>query len=401
MKMDRNRAIWNIIEQYGPKDPTLIDVPTTLPLAVPSFGQAEIAEAMDALLSGWLTMGNRVFEFERRWAEYIGVKEAIAVNSGSSALLVMLSAMIECGYLKRGQEVIVPAVGWSTSLFSVAQAGLTPVLVDVDPNTLSLSGSFEEPVLAIHMLGNPAQVETPWLLEDSCGAHGAEINGQKTGSIGKCGAFSFFFSHHITTGEGGAITTNDPQLADACRSIRAHGWVRERNDRQQWEDAYPHIDPRFLFASMGYNLRMTEISGAIGMHQVDRIEGFVQQRRANHKSWCEMVDALSLPLRVYPETPNTRHAGFAFPMMLNENAPIGRAELCAELEKRKIQTRPISGANLAIQPAFSKVPNTKIRGELTVATAVQERGFFVGQSHAFTVAHGELLCRALTDIFAQ
>jgi CDP-4-dehydro-6-deoxyglucose reductase, E1 len=275
------------------------------------------------------------------------------------------------------------------------------VLVDVDPNTLSLSGSFEEPVLAIHMLGNPAQVETPWLLEDSCGAHGAEINGQKTGSIGKCGAFSFFFSHHITTGEGGAITTNDPQLADACRSIRAHGWVRERNDRQKWEDAHPHIDPRFLFASMGYNLRMTEISGAIGMHQVDRIEGFVQQRRANHQVWCEMVEALSLPLKVYPESPNTRHAGFAFPMMLSENAPIGRAALCAELEKRHIQTRPISGANLTIQPAFSKVPNTKIRGRLTVATAVQERGFFVGQSHAFTVAHGELLCRALSEIFAR
>ena len=401
MKMDRNRAIWDIIEQYGPKNPTLIDAPTTLPLALPSFGQAEIAEAMDALLSGWLTMGNRVFEFERRWAEYIGVKESIAVNSGSSALLVMLSAMIECDYLKRGQEVIVPAVGWSTSLFSVAQAGLTPVLVDVDPNTLSLSGSFEEPVLAIHMLGNPAQVETPWLLEDSCGAHGAEINGQKTGSIGKCGAFSFFFSHHITTGEGGAITTNDPQLADACRSIRAHGWVRERNDRQKWEAAHPHIDPRFLFASMGYNLRMTEISGAIGMHQVDRIEGFVEQRRANHQTWCQMVEALSLPLRVYPEAPNTRHAGFAFPMMLNVDSPIGRAELCAELEKRNIQTRPISGANLAIQPAFSKVPNTKIRGDLTVATAVQERGFFVGQSHAFTVGHGELLCRALTEIFAQ
>ncbi len=401
MRTEREQAIWDIIQQYGPTDPTLLESAQTLPLALPSFGQAEVAEAMDALLSGWLTMGQRVFEFEKRWAQYIGVKESIAVNSGSSALLVMLSAMIECGYLKRGQEVIVPAVGWSTSLFSVAQAGLTPVLVDVDPDTLSLSGSFEEPVLAIHMLGNPAQVETPWLLEDACGAHGAEIAGRKTGSIGHCGAFSFFFSHHITTGEGGAITTDDAQLADACRSIRAHGWVRERNDRQQWENNHPQIDPRFLFASMGYNLRMTEISGAIGMHQVDRIEGFVQQRRQNHQSWCEMVNALNLPLRVYPEAPNTRHAGFAFPMMLDESTPITRAQLCAELEKRNIQTRPISGANLAIQPAFEKVPNKKIRGDLPVATAVQERGFFVGQSHAFTDAHGELLCASLKEIFAS
>lgn len=398
---DRSQAIRDIVAQYGPQDPALISNPTSLPLALPSFGQSEVIEAMDALLSGWLTMGNRVFEFERRWAEYIGTTEAIAVNSGSSALLVMLSGMIECGYLQRGQEVIVPAVGWSTSLFSVAQAGLTPVLVDVDPDTLSLSGQFEEPVLAIHMLGNPARVDTPWLLEDSCGAHGAELDGQKTGSIGHCGAFSFFFSHHITTGEGGAITTSDSDLADACRSIRAHGWVRERNDRATWEARHPHIDPRFLFASMGYNLRMTEISGAIGMHQVNRIEGFVEQRRQNHQQWCAMVDALSLPLRVYPEAPNTRHAGFAFPMMLDEGASITRAQLCIELEKRNIQTRPISGANLAIQPAFAKVPNKKIRGDLPVATAVQERGFFVGQSHSFTAAHGELLCGALKEIFGR
>ena len=152
---------------------------------------------------------------------------------------------------------------------------------------------------------------------------------------------------------------------------------------------------------MGYNLRMTEISGAIGMHQVDRIEGFVQQRRKNHKQWCEMVNRLSLPIRVYPEAPNTRHAGFAFPMMLDADAPITRAQLCAQLENRQIQTRPISGANLAIQPAFEKVPNKKIRGPLSVATAVQERGFFVGQSHCFTDAHGELLCTALKEIFAS
>ena len=129
---NRRKAIQDLVHQFCPKEPTLITETSTLPLAVPSFGQAEIEEALDTLLSGWLTMGERVFEFERRWAKYIGVSESIAVNSGSSALLVMLSAMVECGYLHRGQEVIVPAVGWSTSLFSVAQAGLNPVVVDVD-----------------------------------------------------------------------------------------------------------------------------------------------------------------------------------------------------------------------------------------------------------------------------
>ena len=155
---DRNQAIRDIVTQFGPEDPALVTNPTTLPLALPSFGQAEIIEAMDALLSGWLTMGNRVFEFERRWAEYIGTKEAIAVNSGSSELLVMLSAMIECGYLKRGQEVIVPAVGWSPFV-SVAQAGLTPVLVD-DP-TLSLSGQLKN--RSWQFICQNQQGREPWL----------------------------------------------------------------------------------------------------------------------------------------------------------------------------------------------------------------------------------------------
>ena len=397
--MNRHQAIRELVQKYGPTDPKIEENPTKLPLVLPSFGQQEVEEALDTLLSGWLTMGPKVFEFERKWAEYIGVQHAISVNSGSSALLVMLSALVECGYLQRGQEVVVPAVGWSTSLFSVAQAGLTPVLMDVDAQTLSLSGVYADPVLAIHMLGNPANVQTPLLIEDACGAHGAKIGDQKVGSIGICGAFSFFFSHHITTGEGGMITTNNDELADACRSFRAHGWVRERSDRQQWEMQYPHLDHRFLFATSGFNLRMTEVSGAFGMHQVDRMEAFVCQRRRNHQEWCQMLSDLQLPIDIFPEIDGTRHAAFAFPLILHEDAGISRSILCEKLEAKGIQTRPISGANLAMQPAFQKIPNARIEGALPVATAVQERGFFVGQSQSFSRAHGELLCDALKSIF--
>lgn len=397
--MSRNSDIRDLVYVYGPKDPSIEKIVTSLPLAIPSFGQEEVVEAIDTLLSGWITMGKRVSLFEEKWAKYIGVQHAIAVNSGSSALLVMLSALIECGYLHHGQKVIVPAVGWSTSLFSVVQAGLRPVLVDVDPHTLSLSGEFEEPVLAIHLLGNPAQVRTPLLLEDACGAHGAMVADKKVGSIGKCGAFSFFFSHHITTGEGGMITTDDPELADAARSIRAHGWVRERSDRAQWEHAHKHIDARFLFATAGYNLRMTDVEASFGIHQVDRLEDFVIQRRNNHVQWVEMIEKANLPIQLFPEQPQTRHAGFAFPLLLKENTSMTREYLSTQLERRQIQTRPISGANLTIQPAFPKLP-AEIRGNLPVAQAVQERGIFVGQSQSFGVQHGEFLLRALEDIFA-
>ena len=388
-----------LIDRYPPRDPTAALVADSLPLAATSFGREELEEAMESLLSGWITMGKKVAAFEEAWADYIGVSHSIAVNSGSSALLVMASAMVSCGYLKRGQEVLVPALGWSTSLFSLVQAGLNPVLVDVDAESLCIEGTRERPVLAIHLLGAPSRVQTPILLEDACGAHGAQIGNRKVGSLGSCGAFSFFFSHHLSTGEGGMITTSDPKLADACRSIRAHGWIRERSDRAQWIADHPSVDPRFLFATSGYNVRMTDIAGAMGMHQVPRLPDFVQTRRANHRKWCSWIDSLNLPLRVYPESEGTTHSAFAFPMLLCEDAPLTRAEVCAQLARHNIDTRPISGSNLARQPAFGDLPNTRVEGDTPVADAIHERGFFVGQSHAFGDDHGNLLCDALKSVF--
>jgi CDP-4-dehydro-6-deoxyglucose reductase, E1 len=395
----RKEAIQKLVKQYGPEDPKIIEHPDGIPLAVPSFGAREIEEAIDTLLSGWITMGDRVFGFEKAWADYIGTKHAVAVNSGSSALLVMLCAMVECGDLRPHQNVIVPAVGWSTTLCAVSQANLTPVIMDVDENTLCLQGKFSDPVLTIHMLGASSRVESPLVMEDACGAHGAMIANQKVGSIGECGAFSFFFSHHISTGEGGMITTDRDDLADACRSIRAHGWIRERSDRNEWINKYPNLDDRFLFATPGYNLRMTEVSGAFGLHQVPRLEGFVQQRRNNHQRWCQQILDLSLPVKVFPEQQGTRHSAFAFPILLQEDSPISRTQLCQFLEAKGIKTRPISGANLAMQPMFEKIPRAIVRGELTVATAIQKRGFFVGQSHSFGHAHGDLLAAALKEAF--
>jgi CDP-6-deoxy-D-xylo-4-hexulose-3-dehydrase len=383
------------IDPDAPHDPA-----QGLPLAMPSFGREEVAEAMEALVTGWLTMGRRVSAFESDWSKQVGCTHGVAVNSGSSALLVMLSAMIEAGLLSRGQEVIVPAVGWSTSLFSVAQAGLIPVLVDVSPDTLSLQGSFDRPVLAVHLLGYLADVTAPVILEDACGAHGARLRGQPAGSLGVAAAWSFFFSHHITTGEGGMVTTSDDQLADTMRSVRAHGWIRERTDRDALAAAHPDIDPRFLFVTPGLNVRMTDLAASFGLHQVARLPGFVARRRANHRSWCEQIEAQALPLRVLPEPVGTECAAFAFPIILREDATSSRAAVCAHLESRGISTRPISGGNLARQPAAARVPGLRQEGPLPVADAVHERGFFVGQSHAFTAAHGTLLADALSEVLS-
>ena len=393
--MSREKAIEQLVAQYFSMD----EPDEGLPLAVSPIGEPEIRAAIDTLLSGWLTMGKQVRAFEQAWAEAVGTQHAVCVNSGSSALLVMLTALIEAGELSRGQEVIVPAVGWSTSLFTVAQAGLRPVLVDVGEDSLCLEGEWDRPVLAVHLLGCPSRATGPLIIEDACGAHGAQIGDQMCGAVGVASAFSFFFSHHLSTIEGGMINTDCDIIADAARSVRAHGWVRERSDADKLAAAHPEIDRRFLFVSAGYNLRPTEITGAMGVCQVPRLADFVAQRRANHSRWCQAVEALNLPVRVFPELPGTTHAAFAFPMLIASDAPHLRSSVCAKLESKGISTRPISGSNLARQPAFDRIQGAVVEGPTPVADAVHERGFFVGQSHAFDDNHLDRLLEGLKTAF--
>jgi CDP-6-deoxy-D-xylo-4-hexulose-3-dehydrase len=362
------------------------DAAEGLPLAVVGFGADEVIAAMEVMLSTRVTMGEQTRAFEAAWAARCGRKHGVMCNSGSSANLLMLAGLVETGRLRRGDPVAVPAVSWSTSLFPVEQAGLLPVLCDVDAATLCVR---EVPdvaaVMAVHLLGQPAVVDHPLVLEDACGAHGARIGDKPVGGIGHAATFSFFFSHHITTMEGGMVVTDDDALADAMRSLRAHGWIRERSDRDALAAA-SDVDPRFLFVSTGYNLRPTELAAAFGLVQDRRLDAWVARRRANHLDWCARLGGL---VDVFPEAPGTTHAAFAFPMLAEDRAGLARA-----LHAHRIETRPISGSNLARQPAFARM-EARIAGPLTVADRVHDHGLFVGNSHAFGPAHGDLLERAV------
>jgi CDP-4-dehydro-6-deoxyglucose reductase, E1 len=244
-----------------------------IPLNKSTLGEEEKAQAKAVIDSDRLTMGERCRTFEQRFASYIGVEHAVMVNSGSSANLIALFAMADAtapsdGTLPArvlpGSEVIVPALTWSTTVWPVLQAGAKPVFVDCDPRTLQATPEAIEAaitpdtsaIVVVHVLGGAVNVgaiaeiarrHRLWLFEDTCESLDVAWDGKTVGGFGHLASFSFYFSHHITTIEGGMVVTNNHRLADLLRALRSHGWVRDMGGKAEIAAAYPHIDPRFLF----------------------------------------------------------------------------------------------------------------------------------------------------------
>lgn len=383
-----------------------------LPLVLPSYGAAEVKEAIDSLLSSYVTMGAKVAEFERVWAEYLGATGSLMVNSGSSANLLALSALTDpdCpDRMERGAEIITPAVTWSTTVFPISQVGAKPVLVDIDPASLTIDVEEIEAaitpdtraIMPVHLLGHPAQMDVIQeiaedhdllVVEDCCEAHGAELDGQKVGTFGDLGTYSFFFSHHITTMEGGALNTDRPELLDILRSLRAHGWTRERKDRKELAEMHPQFDDRFLFVTRGYNLRPTEVQGAFGIHQVPRLETIVGARQRNAEYWRDELSRFEDHLILPAAGSGCRHAWFGFALRVRSEAPFSRDDLSASLERAGVETRPIMAGNFADQPAFQTL-NARVQGDLEVSRDVSRSGFFIGNHHAF----GRENCRQVVE----
>ena len=388
------------------------------PLSVPLFGADEVYALLETLLDREVTAGRRVREFESNFARFIGSKHAIMVNSGSSANLLALSVLAHgslAGGLRPGDEVIVPAVAWSTTLAPVLQVGCVPVLVDVDAETLNLRpDSVEEAIsnrtraiLPVHLLGNPvdmsslmeiAKARDLWVIEDTCESLGSSVGGRMVGSFGQLGTFSFYFSHHITTVEGGMLVTDDDRLADLARSMRAHGWTRDMSNREELEAASPWIDPRFLFVNLGYNLRPTELQAAFGLVQLGRLEEFNDRRRANANFLVDALADLTPELTFVTEQEGGRSTWFGFAVMLPDGE--SRRSLSRHLEDHQIATRPIVAGNLAVQPAFRDNPHRTV-GSLTNATRIGERGLFIGNHPNLTQGQLDHIVRSFREFFAS
>jgi CDP-6-deoxy-D-xylo-4-hexulose-3-dehydrase len=347
-------------------------------------------------------MGEKVREFEKRFAEHVGARYAVMVNSGSSANLLAVSAAINpvrSKHLAAGDYVAIPAVCWSTSLWPLTQLGLKPILVDVDPETLNLSlDSLRRAIAAfpikalmmVHVLGNSTDMDALLplleahqilLIEDTCESLGSSYAGKALGTLGEFGTYSFYFSHHMTTIEGGMVVAQTPEDNDLLRCLRAHGWSREQSNKDQLERENPNIDPRFLFVNSGYNLRPMEIQAAFGLEQLTRLDGMNRQRKTNatlmhdafiqHPKWAGQLE--------FPVAGrNIDACWFGFPFLLAEQAKVERKKFTELLMQAGIDTRPIVSGNMALQPAVKLFDVDQTLGPFVGAQQIHERGVFVG-----------------------
>jgi CDP-6-deoxy-D-xylo-4-hexulose-3-dehydrase len=393
-----------------------------VPLSEPTFGVDEILEAIDSLTSGQVTYGTKVRAFESAFAQYCGCAGAVSSNSGSSANLLALMAVLESESARRdnrrsGGKVLVPAVSWSTSVFPILDAGLIPVLVDIDLATLNADAStFEAGIdddvvglIPVHLLGNPAPMDSImklaeehdlFVMEDACEAHGATVHDKRVGSWGDCGTFSFYFSHHISTIEGGMVVSDDEELLDLVKVLRSHGLARDSKHLETHAAMNPRIDPRFLFVNRGFNLRPTEIQGAFGIHQLKKLEGFIETRRQNAHALRKRLEPFSDWLLFQDELASHRNVYLAFSVILREDSLLDRGDLTASLERAGIETRPIVAGNLAEQPAFKHLPH-ETAGKLPNSRLVMRNGFYFGIHQGVGPKQLDLIAAVFEDFFRQ
>lgn len=367
-------------------------------LATSSWDDRERAALQAVIDSDQYSMGAQVAEYERRFAEHFGARHAVMVSSGSAANLLMIAASFYTRepLLRRGDEVIVPAVSWSTTYFPLQQYGLRVKFVDIDPHTLNIDltkladaiTDSTRAVLLVNLLGNPNDMAAVrsiigdrdiLLLEDNCESMGATFDGRAAGTFGAMGSFSSFFSHHISTMEGGCVVTDSTELYHVMLSLRAHGWTRNlpvENEVTGRKSADP-FEESFRFVLPGYNLRPLEMSGAVGQVQLEKLPRFVEMRRRNAALFQELLGD-------HPHVEIQQEVGesswFGFSLVLREDAPVTRAELVRGLTEASIEVRPIVTGNFLKNETVLRFFDYEVGSTVEAAEYVDTHGLFVGNS---------------------
>lgn len=393
-----------------------------VPLASSGLEPEDIDAVIETLQSNALTMGERVREFETLMARYLGASHFVMMNSGSSANLAIIESLLRptdgVPRLQPGDGVLVPAIAWPTTVWPLVQLGLKPVFVDVDVESASLDLAAAERVLSaknhgiravfpIHPLGralSPAELDgfceqhSLILISDVCEALGSWRGGVHAGLTSVAASFSFYFSHHITTMEGGGVATNDDRIADDLRSIRSHGWSRDRRDANSWPTHGNDVNSKFLFVSTGFNIRPMEIQAALGLGQIARIDTYIQARRQIASRVQRALAGTDLHL-MGSSTLNDDPRSHSW-MLLPIRAKTAKAAVkaVAFLEKIGVETRPILTGNFTAQPSLRRILGEELNPEhFTNANLISQQCFMVGCHHHFTEAQIVHLTEALSD----
>lgn len=370
------------------------------PLATSSWDQAEIDAIQRVIASDQYSMGPEVARFEADFAAFTGSRHAVMVNSGSSANLVMVAALRHSSNpdlrLEPGDEVIVPAVSWSTTFYPLHQYGLRMKFVDIDAETLNydldaLAGAVTDrtrAIMAVNLLGNPQDFarireiigqRRIVLIEDNCESMGATFQGRQTGTFGVMGTFSSFFSHHISTMEGGLVITDDEELYHILLALRAHGWTRNlpKTNRLTGEKSDDPFEESFRFVLPGYNLRPLEMSGAIGVEQLKKLPALIEGRRRNGAHFASAMAGHPI-FRIQREV--GRSSWFGFALILRPDSGLTRGQVLARLGELGFDTRPIVSGNFTKNPVLSMMDH-ELHGRMVNAEEIDRNGFFIGNHH--------------------
>jgi len=370
----------------------------TIRLQEPTYDNREIESVLDLLQNTMVVMGKKTIDFQNEWSRWQGCKYSTMVNSGSSANLLIINLLLSKRYrrpLSKGDEVLGPAVTWSTTLFPVIQLGLKPVLVDVSPTTFNIDLDSckkaitpkTRAIFVVHLLGNPANMDKICefcnennliLIEDCCEATGSKWNGVNVGNFGVAASFSFMFAHHISTIEGGMVCCQDKQDENIIKASRAHGWIRELDEKSQREiEAENYFDDyRFMFWETGFNVRPTEVSAAFGLHQLEKLGNFIDIRIRNFRLYEELFRDLHdhIQTQCTEDEQKAFRSSFSFGFFFHD--PKLRKPFITHLRNKGIECRLLVAGNLARHP-FYPLYCDKPTVSLEIADKIHEGGLFL------------------------
>ena len=432
---DIKNGIFNkITEYYHMKDiGEFIPGKSKIYYAYAIFNEKEAISMVDTILKGWFGLGVKDREFTKRFSDYIGVYKTVLANSGSSANLLATAALTSKKLekpLQKGDEVITPASTFPTTLNPILQCNLKPVLVDVDIETLNVNielvkeaiSSKTRAIMVPHTLGIPNDMDALmnivddhelFLIEDNCDALGSEYNGKKTGSFGDLSTCSFYPAHHMTMGEGGAVSIikENLPLYRAVRSIRDWGrdcWCEGDEQsfkgacgkRLDWEIDGVKYDHRFIYSHIGYNLKPTEIQAAMGLEQIKRINDFNTKRRQNYKFLFDKLKKYD-EYFLFPIPPKKSNpAWFTFPITIKNGASFTRADLTNYLEENNILTRLIFGGDITKQPAYQDIKMKNVGG-LKNSGKIMRDSFFIGVHPGLYEPHLKYIVETFNNFFKK